>query len=102
MTATLQVLYPAKDGTTFDYAYYGTEHYKVLHTHMGAHIDSDQVVKGVASGPDVPPAFHAIYTARFKDMETLQAALAVAGPVLADIPNYTDTEPVMLIGEEMG
>jgi hypothetical protein len=35
----------------------------------------------------------------FDDMDKLHAALEVAGPVLADIPNFTNTEPKMLIGE---
>ena len=30
------------------------------------------------------------------------AGLAAAGPVLADIPNYTDSQPMMLIGEVIG
>lgn len=101
MAATLQVLYPVQSDGTFDYAYYGSTHYAVLHDTIGSFIESDQVVKGLAGGPDVPPGFYAIYTARFADMATLQAALGVAGPVLADIPNYTNVQPTMLIGEEM-
>jgi uncharacterized protein (TIGR02118 family) len=102
MTATLQVLYPIGDDTTFDYDYYASSHYKILHDTIGAHIESDQVVKGLTGGPDVPPPFYAVYTGRFKDMATLQAALAEAGPVLADIPNYYNAQPTMLIGEEIG
>lgn len=101
MTATLQVLYPTTEGTKFDYEYYKTSHYKIIHDEIGSYIESDEVVKGLAGGPDVPAPFYAVYTARFKDMETLQAAVDAAGNVLADIPNYTDTAPVMLIGEHL-
>jgi hypothetical protein len=70
--------------------------------HLAPFLEGFEVVKGLAGGPDAPPGFYAIYTARCKDMETLQQALAAAGPVLADIPNYTDSQPMMLIGEVIG
>ena len=66
---------------------------------MGAHIEGISASKGLAGGPDTPPDFHAVATLTFKDMDTLQAALAVADPVLADIPNFTNSQPQMLIGE---
>ena len=35
MTATLQVLYPTGDGTTFDYDYYTATHFGIVETQLG-------------------------------------------------------------------
>ena len=99
MPVSLQVLYPVGDDTNFDHNYYMATHIPLVDKHMGAHIASVTASKGLAGGPDVPAGFHVIASMTFASMDNLQAALAVAGPVLADIPNFTNTEPQMLIGE---
>lgn len=99
MTVSLQVLYPISDGSKFDFDYYTKKHFPLVATHMGAHTENVTASRGLAGGPDVPPAYHAVATLTFVDMPALQAALAVAGPVLADIPNFTNSAPQMLIGQ---
>ncbi|PCJ06836.1 MAG: ethyl tert-butyl ether degradation protein EthD [Rhodobacteraceae bacterium] len=99
MAVSLQVIYPISDGTTFDYDYYTSTHFDLVGKHMGPHIESLLVTKGLAGGPDTPPGFHAIASIVFKDQDALNAALEAAPPVLADIPNFTNVEPQMLIGE---
>jgi uncharacterized protein (TIGR02118 family) len=99
MSVSLQVLYPVGDETQFDHDYYTATHIPLVGEHMGAHIESTSISKGLAGGPDVPAGFYVVATMVFAGMESLQAALEVAGPVLADIPNFTDSEPKMLIGE---
>lgn len=99
MAVTLQVLYPITDGSHFDDAYYASTHMALVGEHMGPHIDSTVVTKGVAGGPDTPPAFHATATIVFADQGAFDAAMAGAGPVLADIPNFTNAAPQMLIGQ---
>ena len=99
MAITLQVLYPISDGTHFDDAYYANTHMALVGEHMGPHIQNTVVTKGLAGGPDTPPAFHATATMVFADQAALDAAMAVAGPVLADIPNFTNVAPQMLIGQ---
>lgn len=99
MAVTLQVLYPITDGSTFDDAYYASTHMDLVNEHMGAHIDNTVVTKGLAGGPDTPPAFHAVATILFADQGAMDAAMAGAGPVLADIPNFTNAVPQMLIGQ---
>jgi uncharacterized protein (TIGR02118 family) len=99
MSVSLQVLYPVGDETHFDYDYYAATHIPLVGEHMGKHIASTSISKGLAGGPDVPAGFYVVATMTFDDMDKLQAALEVAGPVLADIPNFTNTEPKMLIGE---
>ncbi len=102
MSLSLQVIYPAANGTKFDYDYYLSKHFEIVQEHMGPHLESVQVTKGLAGGPDVPPPFHAIATMTFADQAALDAALGAAGPALEDIPNFTDTQPQMLIGQVVG
>lgn len=99
MTLSLQVLYPTDDGATFDHDYYKATHMPIVDTHMGPHIGSAVVVKGLAGGPETPPGFHAVATFTFPDQAALDACLAAAGPAIADIPNFYSGTPKMLIGE---
>ena len=99
MTVSLQVLYPVSEESRFDFDYYVGTHIPIVQRDMGPHIDQVVVTKGVAGGPDVPPAFHAVATMTFADQAALDAALGEAGPALEDIPNFTNVQPQMLIGE---
>ena len=99
MTLSLQVLYPAENGTTFDHEYYAAKHMPIVNEHMGPHIDSVIISKGLAGGPQVPAGFHTIATMTFKDQAALDAAMGAAGPALADIPNFFSGQPQMLIGQ---
>ncbi|MCD9148230.1 EthD family reductase [Pseudophaeobacter flagellatus] len=102
MSVSLQVIYPISEDTTFDYGYYSQTHMKLVAKHMGPHIDKTLVTKGVAGGPDLPPPFHAIATIIFADQTALAAALKVSGPVMADLPNFTNVQPQILIGDVIG
>jgi uncharacterized protein (TIGR02118 family) len=95
-------LYPVSDGSTFDFDYYLSTHMGLVAEHMGPHIQSTLVTKGLSGGPDAPPGMHAVASIVFADTGALDAAMAAAGPVLADIPNFTNSQPQMLIGEVVG
>lgn len=99
MAVTLQVLYPIKPDTHFDQEYYASTHLPLVRQHLGPFLVSAQASKGLAGGPDTPPEFYAIATMLFANPQKLEAAMEIAGPVLADIPNYTNTQPQILIGE---
>jgi len=102
MSVSLQVLYPIGDKTRFDYDYYLATHMDLVGKYMGPHIERTLVTKGKAGGPDAPPAFYAVATIVFRDQDAMTAAMKVSAPVLADIPNFTDVQPQMLIGEVVG
>ncbi|SNT11334.1 EthD family reductase [Antarctobacter heliothermus] len=102
MSASVQVLYPATDGTHFDYDYYVNTHLKMVGEVWGELLDRTVVIKGLAGGPDTPPGFHAIATLVFNDGDALQEGMGKAGPLLEDIPNFTNTQPQMLVGEVIG
>ncbi|MEP1931286.1 MAG: EthD family reductase [Roseibium sp.] len=99
MAVTLQVLYPIKPDTHFDQEYYVSTHMSLVRQHLGPFLVSAQASKGLAGGPNTPPEYYAIATMVFANPEKLEDAMAVADPVLADIPNYTNTQPKILIGE---
>lgn len=102
MALSLQVAYPTTESTHFDMDYYLGTHMPLVGTHMGAHIEQTVVTKGLSGGPETPPPFYAIATMVFADKAAMDAAMAAARPVLADIPNFTDTTPQMLVGEVAG
>ena len=99
MPMSLQVLYPVADGVSFDHDYYMNTHLPMVGEHMGAHLTGATASKGLAGGPDVPSAFHMIATLTFADQAALDAGMAAAGPVVADIPNFYNAAPQMVIGE---
>ncbi|MEM8555793.1 MAG: EthD family reductase [Pseudomonadota bacterium] len=101
MAVTLQVIYPNSDGTSFDHGYYGETHLPLVGQHMGAHIESTLVTKGVSDPGGNTAAVYAIASMVFVDKPALEAALAKAGPVIEDIPNFTNTVPQMVIGETL-
>lgn len=102
MAVSLQVIYPIGADTNFDYEYYLSTHMALVGEHMGPHIESTLVTKGLAGGPDTPPGIYAVATILFGDQGAFDAAMAVSDPVLADIPNFTNSQPQMLIGEVVG
>lgn len=98
MTMTLQVVYPVTETTTFDYDYYFDTHMPLVEKHMGAHIQEAFATRGVSGPPGQPAPYYAIATMTFADQAALNAALGALGPVVADIPNFTNAEAQMLIG----
>lgn len=99
MPVSLQVIYPVSEDSTFDHAYYAATHMALAGEHMGPHMETSLVTKGLAAGPGVPAPFHAIATFTFADKDAMKAAMKASGPVMADIANFTNVEPQVLIGE---
>ncbi|TDE35580.1 EthD family reductase [Antarcticimicrobium sediminis] len=99
MTVSLQVIYPISEGTHFDYDYYLGTHMPLVSTHMGPHIEQTLVTRGVAGGPDTPPAYYAVATMVFADKAAMGAAMQGSGPVMKDVVNFTDVRPQVLIGD---
>jgi uncharacterized protein (TIGR02118 family) len=93
----LTVLYPNKEGATFDFEYYLQQHIPMANGLLGREF---KVSKGKLSAQGGPPQF--LCSAR---MEI--GTLAEFVPVLMqhvealgnDIPNFTNVEPVILFEE---
>jgi uncharacterized protein (TIGR02118 family) len=99
MSLSLQVLYPITADTNFDFEYYVNKHLPLVGETMGSHIESVLVTKGIAGGPDVPPPFYAIATITFENQSKMDAVMSKIEIAVNNIPNFTNTKPIMLIGE---
>jgi uncharacterized protein (TIGR02118 family) len=97
----VSVLYPYSQESRFDHAYYRDSHMPLVKAKLGEALLSYGIDKGLAGGaPGQPPAYHAVGHLLFHSVEAFQTAFGpVAGEVLGDIPNYTDTAPILQVNE---
>jgi uncharacterized protein (TIGR02118 family) len=98
----LAVIYPNKEGARFDHDYYADNHKKLVSDRLGpmglTKVEIDKGIAGMAPGS--PPPYVAIMYMTFGSIEELQKAMAAHNDELsADIQNYTDIEPQVLISE---
>lgn len=94
------VLYPKSADSHFDLNYYLTKHIpmtKELLTPTGiVRIEVDEGLAGFP--PDQPAMYHAVGYLIFEKVEDLQNGMAAHGAaILGDIPNYTNTQPIVQI-----
>jgi len=96
----INVLYPNTPGTKFDLDYYRDTHLPLVRELLepGGMRSLSYYVPGPA---ETDPPFRLVAEIRFDSMDEVQAGMAEHGATTqADIANYTDVEPVILIGEE--
>ena len=95
------VMYPFREGARFAHAYYRDKHMPMVAQKLGSACQSYTIDKGLAGGaPGAPLPFFAACSIYCESVEALQQALGPAGKeIMADIPNYTDTQPVVWISE---
>jgi uncharacterized protein (TIGR02118 family) len=87
----VSVLYPNGPNARFDIDYYTRTHMPMVQQRLGARLRRMAVEHGLAAGtPGSPPPL----------LEAFQGAFAPhAAAIMADTPNYTNTQPVIQIGE---
>jgi uncharacterized protein (TIGR02118 family) len=94
-------LYPNRAGSRFDAEYYIGTHMPLVIARLGMALKSVSAEIGISSAMPTQPAPHAAI-ATF-DFESVQAFTGAVMPhyaeLQADIPNYTDIEPVVQISE---
>ncbi|HEY1361649.1 MAG TPA: EthD family reductase [Xanthobacteraceae bacterium] len=97
----VSVLYPNRAGCKFDMGYYVSRHMPMVQQKLGPACKRIAVEAGIAGGtPETPPAYVAMGHLYFDSTEAFQAAFAPhAQAILADIPNYTDTQPTIQISD---
>jgi uncharacterized protein (TIGR02118 family) len=97
----VSVLYPNGPGSRFDMDYYLRKHMPMVQERLGSPLRRMAVEQGLAGGASgEPPPFLAAGHLHFDSLEAFQKAFgAHAGPILADVPNYTNTQPVIQISE---
>jgi uncharacterized protein (TIGR02118 family) len=97
----VSVLYPQKEGASFDHEYYARKHIPfVRETLEPFGMVRAEVDKGLAGGPGESPLFVAAAHLIFQSLDQFQEAFASVGDqLMADIPNYTDIEPQIQFSE---
>ncbi len=97
----VSVIYPNGQDINFDMDYYCNSHMKLVADRLGDLLVASSVDAGLAGGaPDEPPAYVAMGHLHFASLEECQAGLGEHAPeLLADIPNYTNSEPIIQISE---
>jgi uncharacterized protein (TIGR02118 family) len=97
----VSVLYPNGPGKNFDHDYYLRQHMPMVQRRLGAPLQRVAVERGLAGGePGATPLFWSAPHLYFESVEAFQGAFGPhAQAILADIPNYTNTTPVIQISE---
>ena len=97
----VSVLYPNTAGCKFNMAYYLEQHMPMVKQKLGPACRRMAVEEGIAGGaPGMPATSIAMGHLYFDSTDAFQTAVAPhAQAILADIPNYTNTQPTIQISE---
>lgn len=100
-TIKVSIFYPGGEDTTFDMDYYLNKHVPMVSGLLGEAMIGATIEKGLGGGaPDAPPTYVAMGNIYFNSVESFQNSFGPhAERVMADIPNYTNSEPVIQISE---
>lgn len=97
----VSILYPVREGATFDFEYYCQQHMPMVKEKLGTACTGIAVDKGIGGGePDSPPAYVAIGYILADDLGQLMAGVAEHGESFReDVHNYTNIDPVIQVNE---
>ena len=91
------VAYPNKADAKFDFDYYMKKHIPFVAGLVGKNIE---VGRGISSATGSPAAFVCVAAVPIDSVAKFQAIFSQHGPeILADIPNYTNIEPIIQFDE---
>ncbi|MEY4383949.1 MAG: hypothetical protein RI995_1491 [Bacteroidota bacterium] len=96
------IFYPNGEGKTFNMDYYANKHMPLVKALYGSAVKILSIDKGLANGvPNTPVPYLAIGYLYFESLADLQNAMAgpASAKLMADIPNFTNTQPVIQISE---
>lgn len=99
----VSVMYPNGEGKTFDMDYYCNQHLNLIGHLLGDSIKAASIDSGLASDlAGNPASFLAIGHLYFDTIEAFLCSYGCnASEIMADIPNYTNIEPVVQVSEVM-
>lgn len=96
----VSVFYPDADNCKFDFDYYCNRHMPMVRDRLGSACHGIAVDRGMAGEAGARPQFVAAAHLFFESVEAFQGAFEPhAQEIMADIPNYTNVEPVLQISE---
>jgi uncharacterized protein (TIGR02118 family) len=97
----MSVYYANQPGVSFDHAYYAGIHRQLVNDRLGPlgcrSVEIDRGLAGYAGGP---APYVAVGHLVFDSLESLERAWAAHGAeIVADVPQYTNAQPVIQISE---
>lgn len=96
----VSIAYPRKQGGKFDFDYFANKHIPMVTGPLGATAVRSEVRKGLSSPDGSPPAFVCLANIWINSLEEFNKVMAQHGrEIMADVPNYTDIQPVLQIDE---
>ncbi len=97
----VSVLYPSGDGKTFNMDYYCKSHMPMVQQKLGPACKKIAVEQGMSGGePGSKPVYMAMGHLYLDSVEAFQKAFGPhAKAIMADIPNYTNIQPVIQISD---
>lgn len=97
----VSVMYPNSASVEFDIDYYCNTHIPMVSELLGDALKGSAVEAGIAGGaPGEAAPFIAIGHLTFDSIEEFQQAFAPhAEKVMADVPNYTNSQPQLQISD---
>jgi uncharacterized protein (TIGR02118 family) len=97
----VSVLYPNHEGTKFDLEYYINRHIPLVRQLLGSALKQVFVEQGMSGAePGSPAPYIAMGHLLFDSLQDFQMSFGPhAQAIVADIPNYTNSEPTIQISE---
>jgi uncharacterized protein (TIGR02118 family) len=97
----VSVLYPNREGTRFDTAYYLNRHIPMVRQLLGTALEGVSVELGLSGEePGSPAPYVTTCHLLFDSVQAYQMSFGPhAQEITQDIPQYTDSEPLIQIGE---
>ncbi|KAK8197915.1 uncharacterized protein BKA78DRAFT_350305 [Phyllosticta capitalensis] len=101
---TLAVAYPNVSDATFNHDYYVKTHMTMVERIFGSRMIGWRTMKIVATKPShEKPLYNVLTLIDFPDRKTCDECLAdTEAELVPDIPNYSNQQPIFLIGEPFG
>ncbi len=99
----VSVIYPAKDGASFDMDYYLKTHVPMVGARWKAcGLQDAKVLRGAGAPGGAASAFLVIALLTFASAPEFQRAVEQHGKeILGDIPNFTNVQPVIQVNDVM-
>jgi uncharacterized protein (TIGR02118 family) len=97
----VSVMYPHTPNARFDHDYYRDKHMPLVKRLLGDNCRYYTIDKGLAGGaPGAPPAYVGMCHLFCDSVEAFQTGFGPnVGEIMADVQNYTDISPVLMISE---
>lgn len=99
----VSVLYPNGEGKNFNMDYYCNKHVPLVAGLLGDAVKGATVENGLGGGvPGSPATYAAMGNLYFSSVQDFESSFGPnAETIMADLPNFTNIEPVIQISEVM-